>query len=108
MLADLEKHTARFNDLSLRSRLLMTLSSVVILFVLFDLYWFSNNEKTIKQTNNNIISLSQEKDNLIEVQKTTNGTLSELLANVKRSNKILMMVNIVNIATIVTLLVVVL
>jgi|TARA_R110000824_G_scaffold30099_2_gene99345 hypothetical protein len=47
-------------------------------------------------------------DELIEVQKTTNGTLSELLANVKRSNKILMMVNIVNIATIVTLLVVVL
>ena len=47
-------------------------------------------------------------DELIEVQRTTNGTLSELLDNVKRSNKILMMVNIVNIATIITLLVVVL
>jgi hypothetical protein len=47
-------------------------------------------------------------DELIEVQRTTNDTLQELLDNVKRSNKILMMVNIVNIATIVTLLVVVL
>jgi hypothetical protein len=47
-------------------------------------------------------------DELIEVQRTTNGTLQELLDNVKRSNKILMMVNIVNIATIITLLVVVL
>lgn len=45
---------------------------------------------------------------LVEVQKTTNGTLQELLENVKRSNKILMMVNIVNIATIITLLLVVL
>jgi len=47
-------------------------------------------------------------DELIEVQRTTNDTLQELLDNVKRSNKILMMVNIVNIATIITLLVVVL
>tara|TARA_R100000734_G_C3317490_1_gene110686 strand:- start:2062 stop:2217 length:156 start_codon:yes stop_codon:yes gene_type:complete len=47
-------------------------------------------------------------DELIEVQTTTNDTLQELLDNVKRSNKILMMVNIVNIATIITLLVVVL
>tara|TARA_R110001592_G_scaffold95358_2_gene274816 strand:+ start:1766 stop:1921 length:156 start_codon:yes stop_codon:yes gene_type:complete len=47
-------------------------------------------------------------DELIEVQRTTNDTLQELLDNVKRSNKILMMVNVVNIATIVTLLVVVL
>tara|TARA_R100001463_G_scaffold21182_1_gene51097 strand:+ start:2293 stop:2526 length:234 start_codon:yes stop_codon:yes gene_type:complete len=47
-------------------------------------------------------------DELIEVQTTTNNTLQELLDNVKRSNKILMMVNIVNIATIITLLVVVL
>ena len=47
-------------------------------------------------------------DELIKVQTTTNDTLQELLDNVKRSNKILMMVNIVNIATIITLLVVVL
>ena len=47
-------------------------------------------------------------DELIEVQRTTNDTLQELLDNVKRSNKILMMVNVVNIATIITLLVVVL
>jgi hypothetical protein len=47
-------------------------------------------------------------DELIEVQKETQGTLSELLENVKRSNKILMMVNVVNIATIITLLVVIL
>lgn len=44
---------------------------------------------------------------LIEVQSMTHDTLQELLANVKRSNKILMMVNIVNIATILTLLLVV-
>ena len=44
---------------------------------------------------------------LIEVQSMTHDTLQELLANVKRSNKILMMVNIVNIATIMTLLLVV-
>jgi hypothetical protein len=47
-------------------------------------------------------------DELVEVQKATNKTLTELLDNVKRSNKILMMVNIVNIATILTLLLVVL
>ena len=47
-------------------------------------------------------------DELIEVQRTTNDTLQELLDNVKRSNKILMMVNAVNIATILTLLLVVL
>tara|TARA_R110002020_G_scaffold20957_3_gene70876 strand:- start:7301 stop:7456 length:156 start_codon:yes stop_codon:yes gene_type:complete len=47
-------------------------------------------------------------DELIEVQKATNDTLQELLDNVKRSNKILMMVNAVNIATILTLLLVVL
>ena len=47
-------------------------------------------------------------DELVEVQKATNETLTELLDNVKRSNKILMMVNIVNIATILTLLLVVL
>ena len=38
----------------------------------------------------------------------TNELLEELLAMINRSNKILMMVNIVNIATIITLLVVVL
>ncbi len=38
----------------------------------------------------------------------TNELLEELLQMISRSNKILMMVNIVNIATIITLLVVVL
>jgi hypothetical protein len=38
----------------------------------------------------------------------TNELLEELLAMINRSNKILMMVNVVNIATIITLLVVVL
>ena len=47
-------------------------------------------------------------DELVAVQKATNATLTELLDNVKRSNKILMMVNVVNIATILTLLLVVL
>ena len=45
---------------------------------------------------------------LIEVQSMTHDTMQDLLENVKRSNKILMMVNIVNIATILTLLLVVL
>ncbi len=45
---------------------------------------------------------------LIEVQSMTHDTMKDLLDNVKRSNKILMMVNIVNIATILTLLLVVL
>ena len=47
-------------------------------------------------------------EEFIEVQRTTNDTLLELLANVKKSNKILMMVNIVNIATIITIMVVIL
>ena len=38
----------------------------------------------------------------------TNELLEELLMMISRSNKILMMVNVVNIATIITLLVVVL
>jgi hypothetical protein len=38
----------------------------------------------------------------------TNELLEELLMMINRSNKILMMVNVVNIATIITLLVVVL
>ena len=38
----------------------------------------------------------------------TNELLEELLMMINRSNKILMMVNIVNIATIITLLVVIL
>ena len=38
----------------------------------------------------------------------TNELLEELLAMINRSNKILMMVNVVNIATIITLMVVVL
>tara|TARA_R110000824_G_scaffold354052_1_gene541135 strand:+ start:385 stop:540 length:156 start_codon:yes stop_codon:yes gene_type:complete len=45
-------------------------------------------------------------DDMIEVQRETNKTLQELLTNVKRSNKILMMVNGVNIMTIVVLLLV--
>ena len=45
-------------------------------------------------------------DDMIEVQRETNKTLQELLANVKKSNKILMMVNGVNIMTIVVLLLV--
>ena len=45
---------------------------------------------------------------LIEVQSMTHDTMKDLLDNVKRSNKILMMVNIVNIATILSLLLVVL
>jgi len=45
-------------------------------------------------------------DELVSVQESTNKTLQELLFNVKRSNKILMMVNGVNIMTIVVLLLV--
>ena len=45
-------------------------------------------------------------DELVSVQESTNETLQELLFNVKRSNKILMMVNGVNIMTIVVLLLV--
>jgi CHASE3 domain sensor protein len=45
-------------------------------------------------------------EEIINVQKETNKTLQELLTNVKRSNKILMMVNGVNIMTIVVLLLV--
>tara|TARA_R100000664_G_C2757830_1_gene146279 strand:+ start:4059 stop:4220 length:162 start_codon:yes stop_codon:yes gene_type:complete len=43
-------------------------------------------------------------DKAIEVQERTNGLLEDLLRNVKRSNKILMMVNVVNIMTIMVLL----
>ena len=43
----------------------------------------------------------------IEIQEITNILLGDLLKNVKRSNKILMMVNGVNIITIVVLLFVV-
>ncbi len=45
-------------------------------------------------------------EEIIDVQKETNKTLQELLTNVKKSNKILMMVNGVNIMTIVVLLLV--
>jgi len=76
MLADLEKHAARFNDLSLRARLLITLSSVVIIFMLFDMFWFVNNGKTIKQTNNEITKIAQEKNTLIEQQKAKNQHIS--------------------------------
>jgi hypothetical protein len=45
-------------------------------------------------------------EKVIEVQEKTNETLLELLKNVKRSNKILMMVNGVNIMTILVLILV--
>tara|TARA_R110000824_G_scaffold372145_2_gene562233 strand:+ start:4165 stop:4332 length:168 start_codon:yes stop_codon:yes gene_type:complete len=43
----------------------------------------------------------------VETQEITNILLADLLKNVKRSNKILMMVNGVNIMTIIVLLLVV-
>jgi len=76
MLADLEKYAVRFNNLSLRFRLLITLSFILILFMLFDMFWFSNNGNLIKQTNNTIINLSQEKNNLVEAQKTKNQRIT--------------------------------
>jgi len=76
MPADLDKYRVLFNDLSLRSRLLITLSAAAILFMLFDLLWLSNNGQIIKQTNNKIVSLSQEKNNLLDTQRTKNQKIS--------------------------------
>ena len=45
---------------------------------------------------------------LIEAQEEGNRVMQELLKNVKRSNKILMMVNAVNIATIITIMIMIL
>jgi|18_taG_2_1085343.scaffolds.fasta_scaffold04827_6 hypothetical protein len=49
--------------------------------------------------------MSKVMDRAVQTQETTNILLGELLRNVKKSNKILMAVNAVNIMTIIVLLV---
>jgi MSHA biogenesis protein MshJ len=70
-----------FNLLTLRLRVLLTLAASAVLFMLFDMIWFSDAESSIKKTKNNISQLVKQSNELINFQDEMNTNIINKKSN---------------------------
>lgn len=75
MQTNLDHLLEQFDALALRLRIMLTLAVVVVLFMLFDIFWFSSNNLTIKRAQQKIDNDRQQAINLINLQNEHNEKL---------------------------------
>ena len=78
---NLEPHIERFNNLKQSHRVLACFVVIVLLFMCFDIFWFSNNSKNIAQSNSTLTTIDRQTKALIDQQKNKN-----LSASIQRKN----------------------
>ena len=84
MRIKLQQIVAQFDELALRLRLMLTLCLVVVLFMLFDIFWFSSSQQQINQTKLQITNNQKQINELIDLQNQQNNDLLKIRNNPKQ------------------------
>jgi len=62
----------KFNQLNLRLRVMLTIASLAVIFMLFDLTWFSSSNLEISQSEREITQLEKQSQDLVNFQMVKN------------------------------------
>ncbi len=73
----------KFNLLNLRLRIMLTLAVSAVLFMLFDISWYSEKEVNIKKINRETSQLIKQSNDLINLQKEVNTKITNRNNNPK-------------------------
>lgn len=71
----LEETMIKFNALTLRLRIMITISVIAILFMLFDVFWFADNDQIIGKIEQQIMAVIKQSDELVEMQQQHNQNI---------------------------------
>ncbi|WP_444996348.1 hypothetical protein [Aliikangiella sp. IMCC44359] len=80
----------KFDDLPIRIRLLITFGCAMLLFLLFDLFWYSSNAKAINQLSASNNTIDQQIAELIQSQNEINAGIYNQKNDPKRKQLVLL------------------
>ena len=83
MQTKFDSYIEKFNALALRMRVLFTFVLIAILFMLFDILWYSSTAQDSKKTRQEIEINQRQTIELIDIQNTLNTTVSKSRNNPK-------------------------
>jgi len=84
MPTNLEAAIIKFDGLALRLRIMITLSILALLYMLFDLFWFSFNDQAIKKAQQEITMTTKQNAELISMQEDFNLNIVKKRNNPKK------------------------
>lgn len=84
MLNRLENAADNFDSLSMRLRILITLALISVIFMIFDLIWFSDLQQGIKINNNEIVAIKNQQQIILVKQQRLNSNIVKVKRNPKK------------------------
>ncbi len=83
MQSKLDTYSEKFNALPLRMRALLCFAGIVILYMLFDLFWYSSTHQAISQAEEKIVENEKQTQELLLMQTELNSNVSRQRNNPK-------------------------
>ncbi len=71
----LEEISQKFDQQPLRMRLMLTFVAIVVIYLVFELFWYAGNLQKIKSINQKIETTQKETDNLVKIQQEYNQSI---------------------------------
>ncbi len=75
----------KFDTLALRLRIMLTACFVIVLFMIFDMFWFSSNSQTIKSTQLGIKNSQKQITDLLAIQNDYNQSVFDKRSDPRRA-----------------------
>jgi MSHA biogenesis protein MshJ len=97
MLNNFEKTIEKFDQLAIRTRILITFIFFMLIFFFFDLFWFSINESAISKQQQQLLIVKKQNRELLQMQNNFNagiarGRIDPKIILLKSTNKELLSV----------------